>query len=158
MKVGDCPVSMLCSVIAFWLVDFAANVVQIPARALLTDVAPESQQESGMAWFSFMASLGSVAATFLGSLSLTRFFPFMDSQVQALYCIGAISVFSLGWLTLWYSPDGHSLRLDSYDSFQSRDDSDDSFRSSPDSNESNEAEQPSLVSAAQQLPAPVRNV
>lgn len=56
--------TMVLAVGAFYLLDFAINMVQASARTLMVDVLPVHQQQNGTAWASAMIGIGNVAGYF----------------------------------------------------------------------------------------------
>jgi len=76
------------AIIGFWILDLSNNTVQGPCRALLVDLAPASQQNLGGSLFSFMMGTGNLLGYFVGSLHLTKWLPFMKTDLRALFTIG----------------------------------------------------------------------
>jgi hypothetical protein len=79
--------AIVIAIVGFWILDLSNNTVQGPCRALLVDVAPADQQAIGGSFFSFMLGTGSLVGYFTGHLSLIKYFPFMVTDVRALFSI-----------------------------------------------------------------------
>lgn len=84
------PRALVVAILSFWALDFAINAAQGPLRALMADVVPPSQHTVGNAYFAFATGIGNCTGSLLGSLRLTRFFPFFPEDLQALYTSAAI--------------------------------------------------------------------
>lgn len=82
--------AIVIAIVGFWILDLSNNTVQGPCRALLVDVAPADQQAIGGSFFSFMLGTGSLVGYFTGHLSLVKYFPFMGTDVRALFTISMI--------------------------------------------------------------------
>jgi len=79
--------AIIVAIIGFWILDLSNNTVQGPCRALLVDVAPADQQGLGGAVFSFMLGLGNLLGYLTGYVNLTKYLPFMKTEVRALFTI-----------------------------------------------------------------------
>ncbi|CAG8750037.1 32699_t:CDS:2, partial [Racocetra persica] len=91
-------VAIIIAVIGFYFLDFSLNAVQASIRALILDIPPVYQQETGNAWAGRMLHIGNIAGYFTGFLDLLALFPFLgDSQLKVL-CIVACIVFTLSLL------------------------------------------------------------
>ena len=84
-------VSLCVAILSLWVLDWAINGTQTVLRALYVDIAPPSQQTVGMAWFSWMNSLGNIIGFGLGGCDYTQLG--FVSNVQALYLIGSVVLF-----------------------------------------------------------------
>ncbi|GAQ79141.1 sucrose transporter [Klebsormidium nitens] len=60
IKTGAKPYACLVFVIGFWMLDLANNTLQGPCRALVADLASESQRNAGNAFFSMWMAVGNV--------------------------------------------------------------------------------------------------
>lgn len=89
---------MYIAVLAFYCLDFSINAVQASCRALILDIPPLYQQETGNAWAGRMMHIGNVIGYFTGFLDLTALFPMLgDTQLKVL-CIVACVIFILSLL------------------------------------------------------------
>jgi hypothetical protein len=86
------------AVIAFYCLDFSLNAVQASCRALILDVPPLYQQETGNAWAGRMMHMGNVIGYFTGFLDLTALFPMFGNTQLKILCIIACIVFILSLL------------------------------------------------------------
>ena len=59
----------IVGIVFFWMADFSINAVQLPCRALATDVIPPHLQEEVSARFSMTDNLGKIFACELSALS-----------------------------------------------------------------------------------------
>jgi solute carrier family 45, member 1/2/4 len=82
--------SIIIAVIGFWILDFANNACQGPARALIMDKAP-AQQPSANAVLAVCLSLGNLSSYFLGSQGnvLLRWMPGWLSAYRLLFTLSA---------------------------------------------------------------------
>ncbi|KAG5644844.1 hypothetical protein DXG03_007572 [Asterophora parasitica] len=79
------------AILSIYLIDFSINAVMAVDRALLVDTLPPSDQASGNAWAARMLGLGAVVGFFVGTIPLTRMFPFLGTtQLQVLSVIVAL--------------------------------------------------------------------
>lgn len=79
--------------VAFYCLDFSLNAVQASCRALILDIAPLYQQETGNAWAGRMTHLGNVIGYFTGFLNLLDLFPFLGNSQLKILCVIACIVF-----------------------------------------------------------------
>jgi solute carrier family 45 protein 1/2/4 len=86
------------AVIAFYCLDFSINAVQASCRALILDVPPLYQQETGNAWAGRMIHIGNVIGYFTGFLDLTALFPILGNTQLKVLCIVGCIVFILTFL------------------------------------------------------------
>jgi len=86
--------AIFIAIVGFWILDLSNNTVQGPCRALLVDIAPSNQQNLGGSLFSFMLGLGNLAGYFCGSQKLTNVFPFLKTDLRALFTIGMVVLLS----------------------------------------------------------------
>ncbi|KAF2072848.1 hypothetical protein CYY_005825 [Polysphondylium violaceum] len=84
------PISIIISIIGFWILDLSNNSVQGPCRALLVDVAAPSQQGIGSSLFSLMLGLGNLLGYLMGSIQLIKIVPFMKTDTRALFTLSVI--------------------------------------------------------------------
>jgi len=84
------PISIVLSIIGFWILDLSNNSVQGPCRALLVDVAAQSQQGIGSSLFSLMLGLGNLFGYLMGSIHLVNIVPFMKTDTRALFTMSVI--------------------------------------------------------------------
>jgi len=91
------------AVIGFWVLDLSNNTVQGPCRALLVDIAPVSQQNLGGSIFSFMLGTGNLLGYLVGSLELTKWFPFFKTDLRALFTIGMFVVTTCVIITITFT-------------------------------------------------------
>ena len=89
---------MYIAVIAFYCLDFSLNAVQASCRALILDVPPFYQQETGNAWAGRMMHVGNVIGYFTGFLDLTALFPIFGNTQMKILCVIACIVFVLSLL------------------------------------------------------------
>lgn len=82
--------SIVIAVIGFWILDFANNACQGPARALIMDKAP-AQQPTANAVLAVCLSLGNLSSYFLGSQGnvLLRWMPGWLSAYRLLFTLSA---------------------------------------------------------------------
>jgi solute carrier family 45 protein 1/2/4 len=82
--------SITIAVIGFWILDFANNACQGPARALIMDKAP-AQQPTANAVLAVCLSLGNLSSYFLGSQGnvLLRWMPGWLSAYRLLFTLSA---------------------------------------------------------------------
>ncbi|CAB4476011.1 sugar transporter [Rhizophagus irregularis] len=91
-------IAVYIAVLAFYCLDFSINAVQASCRALILDIPPLYQQETGNAWAGRMLHIGNVIGYFTGFLDLTALFPMLgDTQLKVL-CIVACVIFILSLL------------------------------------------------------------
>ncbi|EFA84745.1 Suc1-sucrose proton symporter [Heterostelium album PN500] len=79
--------AIIIAIIGFWVLDLSNNTVQSPCRALLVDVASPAQQGLGSSLFSLMLGLGNLIGYFMGSVHLIGVFPFMKTDLRALFIL-----------------------------------------------------------------------
>ncbi|KAG8957705.1 hypothetical protein FRC03_009893 [Tulasnella sp. 419] len=79
------------AVLSIYCIDFSINAVQAADRALLVDLLPPSQQETGNAWAGRMFGIGSVAGFFVGNIDLPKTFPYLGkTELEVLSVITSI--------------------------------------------------------------------
>lgn len=88
------PIAIVLAIIGFWILDLSNNTVQGPCRALLVDVAPPSQHNLGGSFFSFMLGCGNLIGYLTGSLKLSKYLPFFETDIRALFTIGMVVLLS----------------------------------------------------------------
>ncbi|RIA89018.1 sugar transporter [Glomus cerebriforme] len=86
------------AVFAFYCLDFSLNAVQASCRALILDIPPFYQQETGNAWAGRMMHIGNVIGYFTGFLNLTAVFPMLGNTQLKVLCIIACIIFILSLL------------------------------------------------------------
>jgi hypothetical protein len=86
------------AVTAFYFLDFSLNAVQASCRALILDVPPLYQQETGNAWAGRMMHFGNVIGYFTGFLDLPEVFPILGNTQLKILCIIDSIVFILSLL------------------------------------------------------------
>lgn len=84
------PRAIYVAILAFWALDFAINAAQGPVRTLLADVVPPSQHKVGNAFFALATGIGNGTGSLLGSIRLSKLFPFFPGDLHALYAIAAL--------------------------------------------------------------------
>lgn len=84
------PRAISIAITSFWALDFSINAAQGPLRALLSDVIPPTQQNTGNAYFAFATGMGNLTGSLLGSFQLSKYFPFFREDIQALYAFAAL--------------------------------------------------------------------
>ena len=77
---GPQPVALTIAIVSFWTADFFLNALQGPARTLLVDVVPPTQQALGNGLFSLWDSLGKISGFLLGSLKAERLMPLLYNE------------------------------------------------------------------------------
>ena len=84
--------TLLVAAMMLWLLDASINITQGPYRALVPDVVPKHQHATTFAFMSFFIGLGSIAASYVGSL---------DVSLNTLFYIGAVAMLAfMTWTML----------------------------------------------------------
>ncbi|GBB87180.1 hypothetical protein RclHR1_13610008 [Rhizophagus clarus] len=91
-------IAVYIAVFAFYCLDFSINAVQASCRALILDIPPLYQQETGNAWAGRMLHFGNVIGYFTGFLDLTALFPMLGNTQLKVLCIVACVIFILSLL------------------------------------------------------------
>ncbi|KYQ91309.1 suc1-sucrose proton symporter [Tieghemostelium lacteum] len=92
--------SIFFAIIGFWVLDLSNNAVQGPCRALLVDVASPSQQGLGSSLFSIMLGFGNLLGYLMGSLRLSLIFPFLKTDIRALFTLSILVLIFCIFFTL----------------------------------------------------------
>lgn len=124
------------AVIAFYVLDFAINSIQATMRALIVDILPPSQQDTGNAWASRMIGFGNVVGYLMGFLDLVHVFPSIGStHLQVLTTLASLSLAATVAITCYYVTETPINRLStlsgSYDGLRALRTLYSSFRSLP---------------------------
>lgn len=92
-RAGDRPVGITLAVVSVWFLGCAINVIQTPLRAIIADVAPESQQELGQSissvWQAVGGIVGFLVAYIWNPLSIMR--PYFVASAAALVVTTAVA-------------------------------------------------------------------
>ncbi|CEL58078.1 General alpha-glucoside permease OS=Schizosaccharomyces pombe (strain 972 / ATCC 24843) GN=sut1 PE=3 SV=1 [Rhizoctonia solani AG-1 IB] len=83
-------IAILISVLSIVCIDFAVNAIMSADRALIVDMLPPHEQNSGNAWASRTSGLGQVLGFFIGNLDLPYMFGSNSSQIGLLSVISGI--------------------------------------------------------------------
>ncbi|KAF8707727.1 MFS general substrate transporter, partial [Rhizoctonia solani] len=83
-------IAILISVLSIICIDFAVNAVMSADRALIVDMLPPHEQNSGNAWASRTSGLGQVLGFFIGNLDLPYMFGSNSSQIGLLSVIAGL--------------------------------------------------------------------
>ena len=98
---GARPRAAFVFIIGFWLLDFANNTVQGPARALLADLSGSEQRDAANAIFCLWMALGNILGFSTGSYgNLYRLFPGLTSRACCVACANLKAAFLLAILFL----------------------------------------------------------
>lgn len=84
--------ALLLTILGLYVMNFAINIMQGPARALIADTVPESQQQFANSMATLMMGGANLFAYGMGSQDLVSVFPFFGSNFIALFSIGLIFV------------------------------------------------------------------
>lgn len=96
-------VAITMSLLGFWLLDLSNNMIQGPARALVADIAPASQQSNGMALVAAMLAFGNFFGYLIGynDSAIVEAFPFFGTPIRALFTIGAMVMLIFTGITVF---------------------------------------------------------
>jgi len=98
---GVRPRAAVVFIIGFWLLDFANNTVQGPARALLADLSGAEQRDAANAIFCLWMALGNILGFSTSSYgNLYRLFPGLTSRACCVACANLKAAFLLAILFL----------------------------------------------------------
>ncbi|QRV91117.1 major facilitator superfamily transporter [Ceratobasidium sp. AG-Ba] len=86
-------IAIFISVLSIICVDFSVNAIMSADRALIVDLLPSHEQNSGNAWASRAGGLGQVLGFFIGNLDLPYVFSSSWSQIGLLSLIAGILLF-----------------------------------------------------------------
>ncbi|KAG9089932.1 hypothetical protein FS749_000948 [Ceratobasidium sp. UAMH 11750] len=83
-------IAIIISVLSIICVDFSVNAIMSADRALIVDLLPPHEQNSGNAWASRAGGLGQVLGFFIGNLDLPYMFSSNWSQIGLLSLLAGI--------------------------------------------------------------------
>lgn len=83
------------AVVSVWFLGCAINVIQTPLRAIIADIAPESQQELGQSISSIWQAIGGIVGFLVGYIwdPLTIMRPYFVASATALVATTTIACF-----------------------------------------------------------------
>lgn len=92
---GHRPVGIAMAVVSVWFLGCAINVIQTPLRAIIADIAPESQQELGQSISSIWQAIGGIVGFLVGYIwdPLTIMRPYFVASATALVATTTIACF-----------------------------------------------------------------
>lgn len=89
--------------IGIYVLDFSIAIIQASSRALIVDVVPTNQQNIANAWAARMIGIFNLIGFWIGTLNLTKLFPFFgDNQFKVLSILVVIIMFSITCYCLFY--------------------------------------------------------
>ncbi|KAF8609436.1 MFS general substrate transporter [Ceratobasidium sp. AG-I] len=86
-------IAIAISVLSIICIDFSVNAIMSADRALIVDMLPPHEQNSGNAWASRTSGLGQVLGFFIGNLDLPYMFSSSWSQIGLLSLIAGLLLF-----------------------------------------------------------------
>ncbi|KAL9647349.1 hypothetical protein ABK040_011714 [Willaertia magna] len=78
---GNNPAALAFAVIGFWLLDVSNNMMQMPSRALVADIAAEDQQELGNAILTFWTGFGNTLGYTAGFIEWSSYTTTLETDV-----------------------------------------------------------------------------